>query len=168
MTIAVNCHGDVIRKFSNCISLHFCWPIITFCDLEVAKKPYIMYVNSEISTICIYNLCVYIIIRTKLQMDVLLHPYFCITSYKNVILWNSDEKYRIIMFSWYCLALLLTCVSLLTDLIPIYFAFKLADTWPIPILCHRGIIYIKPPIFTAVYNQPSHWITTISYHWKPY
>ena len=41
---------------------------------------------------------------------------------------------------------------LLTDPIPIYFVLKLADTWPMPILCHRGIIYIKPPIFTAVNN----------------
>ena len=32
---------------------------------------------------------------------------------------------------------------LLTDPIPIYFALKLAVTWLIPILCHRGIIYIK-------------------------
>ena len=38
---------------------------------------------------------------------------------------------------------------LLTDPIPIYFVLKLADTWPIPILCHRNIIYIEPPIFTA-------------------
>ena len=38
----------------------------------------------------------------------------------------------------------------LADSILIYFVLKLADTWPIPILCNTGIIYIKPPIFTAI------------------
>ena len=35
----------------------------------------------------------------------------------------------------------------LPDPIPMYFTLKLVDTWLIPILCHRGIHYIKTIYF---------------------
>ena len=106
-------------------------------DYDFAK----LYVCSKV---CLMLICSYLAIYGSL------HCYAdnMVQLQMHWVRWLLRNIYTLVMHRYH---------FLLADPIPIYFILKLANTWPIPILCHRGIIYFKQPIFPAVYSWPSHY-----------